>query len=154
MSEGIEINKTELEEMARVILCEIYSAEKAQRELADSDVFGRTNRADYSFDNGLGGFVRQRAGFEDIGGFQRQFDNSAIGAQFNPRMSRREFLEQRSERLKQREGTLKSAFFTMAEAEGGLVKQASNASQEDLPEKLSDIFCRDARRYNGTFERY
>lgn len=36
MNESLGINKKELQEMAKVLLCEIYSTEKAQGVFADS----------------------------------------------------------------------------------------------------------------------
>ncbi|MBP8640800.1 MAG: hypothetical protein KBI01_07885 [Oscillospiraceae bacterium] len=154
MIEGMCINPIELQEMARVMLSEIYSAEKAQSMLADLSYIEGANRTDKRFFSGLESFSRSYSGFGNISGFQRQGGAVAEGAEFNPRLSRREYLEQRSERLKQREPSLNSAVFNEIETELSGIKQHDNLTQEDLSEKLSERFCRDARRYNGAFERY
>lgn len=154
MSEELDIHAIELQEMARIILCEIYSAKKPQSTLVDADYFAEASHSDFRFDNGVEGSERRRAIYRVQDGFQSQFGEEARDGEFYPKLSRREFLEQRMERRIQRENSFNSAVKTAAEADGKSIKQYGNLTQADLPEKLSDIFCRDARRYDGAYERY
>ena len=154
MSKEIEINKIELQEMARAILCELYDAEKSRGKLADSDSFEEADGANFRFFNDFDELDRRLAGFADTNGAQRQNGSPADSSEPYFRLKHKGFLEHRSESAGQRESYVKNTAVTLAEAERGGVKQYGSLTQEVLPEKLSDIFCRDARRYNGAFERY
>lgn len=154
MSEELKTNTIELQEMARIILCEIYSAKKTQSKLGDFWSFGEERPEGFHFDSGLDGVERRSVAFGDIGGLQRQSEGDVEDGEFFPRLSRREFLAQRVERRKEGGNPLFNSGAASTVAESKSIKLSGNLTQADLSEKLSDIFCRDARRYDGTYERY
>lgn len=154
MSDGTQINAAELQEMARVMLCEIYGARKLQNEGHEPDYSERASRNVFRTGSVLDSFGRQSSGFAVDGGFQRKLGNSGENEGFYPRTSRGEFLEQRLQRRRQRQEPFGSTENSSTEAEDNALTLLDNLTQFDLPEKLSDNFCRDARRYDGTFERY
>lgn len=154
MNEGTQINQSELQEMARVLLCEIYGERKLQS--------GR-NELDYST-SGSQMASHAESGYEEIDCRSLGLDNedsvkrkpSSLGesAEFYPRLNRGEFFEQRLLRRRQRQAPYESSNNTSAPAENYIVKSSDNLAALDLSEKISDNFCRDARRYDGAFERY
>lgn len=106
--------------------------------------------------------------FEDELGFKRGADGFGQSGKELPRLSRREYLEHRLARRRNEARLVlknKGAFDGFAFAkedftgfEGALDEDAMATSHfnsgELSTEKLSEAFCRDARRYDGAFERY
>lgn len=154
MSEGLKTNIIELQEMAKIILCEIYSSKKAKSKLGDFGSFDEGRLEDFRFENGFVGVERRSVAFEDISGFSRRSGEKVEDGEFFPRLSRKEFLEQRAERRRPRGNPLFSLGGASSAADGKSIKLSGDLTQADLSEKLSDIFCRDARRYDGAYERY
>lgn len=155
MSEVKDIDKKELQEMARTILCEIYNTSAHKIRFDGSGIFEREEQVGLSLDyRGPDGFERQHANFENAGNFQSRYLEAAEPEGDYPRLSRREFLNHRIERRSIREGAHKTAANAKAKAESGVSTRFGNPIQGDLPEKLSDTFCKDARRYDGAYERF
>ncbi len=167
MSEGIELNECELQEMARVILCEILStketrsrlsgadfSEETQSELNGADFFEEERQAKFRLDKGFEGFERRRVAFENVDGIQRQFVQGDEDGKLVPRLSHGELLARRAESRRRGDDLLIGNRVASAENDGKSVKRYGNLTQAELSEKLSDIFCRDARRYDGAYERY
>ena len=154
MSEVNELIKTELQEMARVILCEIYGATEFLNGSTGSEISASAHQTAMSADNALGTFERRGLSFNDEGPIQRNPSSLSEQAKFYPRLKRAEFLEQRIQRRRQRQSRNESFDITSAESENYSIKSSDNKAALDLSEKLSDNFCRDARRYDGAFERY
>ncbi|MGI5985031.1 MAG: hypothetical protein GXY01_02735 [Clostridiales bacterium] len=159
MSHGKDIDRKELQEMARIMLNEIYSAEhyRSRSELIEN-VEGE-ERSKFGFEDSPGGvFTRQSGDFENAGTLQKPYGKAAEDSEFYPRMSRREYLNQRLERRGKIENDFGSGAGMYANENTGAHSKAARHSENllknDLPEKLSDVFCRDARRYDGAFERY
>ena len=154
MGEGLKTNNIELQEMARIILCEIYGTKRAKSKLGDFASLEEERLEDFRFENGINKVERRSAAFGDISGFPRQSGEKLQDGEFFPRLSRKEFLEQRAERRRPRGNPLFSLGGASSAADGKSIKLSDNLTQADLSEKLSDIFCRDARRYDGAYERY
>ncbi len=155
MSEDTEIKRKELQEMARAILSEIYSSEHARKDLTGFVSSPKTTIAGADrTDTELAGSDNRQLLSEEAYDSEIQAYRADNKEELIPRLSRREFLEQRVLRRKAREGFDGSA----AESGSGTIKsvvtKSGSLTQADLPEKLSDIFCRDARRYDGAFEKY
>lgn len=154
MSEELKTSTIELQEMARIILCEIYSAKKIQSKLGDFGLFEEERPEGFSFDNGLDGVERRSLAFGDTGGLQRQSGGAVEDGELFPRLSRREFMAQRVQRRIARDNPLFNSGVASTVTESKSIKLSGDLTQADLSEKLSDIFCRDARRYDGGYERY
>ncbi len=155
MSEDTEIKREELQEMARAILSEIYSAESARNGLEGLEFSPRVVRGGFGFADGeFRSDGNRRLSYEQAYDLNRQYAEAAVQDEFSPRLKRSDFFEQRVFRRKARE----NAAGAWGESAEGTVENAAvrlgSLPQADLPEKLSDIFCRDARRYDGAFEKY
>ena len=155
MSEDTEIKRTQLQEMARTILSEIYGFEHARKDLigigrSTKETGAGAGRAEF----GLVGIENRQLLSEAAYDSEIQDYHAGNMEELSPRLSRREFLEQRISRRKAREGFDGSAAESSQGAYKGVVTKPGSLTQPDLPEKLSDVFCRDARRYDGGFEKY
>ena len=155
MSENTEIKKEELQEMARAILSEIYDAKSTRNGFEGLEIFSGVSRGTLGFaDEGFRRNEERRLSYEQAYNLNRQYADAVVSDEFSPRLKRGEFLEQRVLRRKARE----SAIGTFGDTDEGVAEKTAVRSgtlpQTDLPEKLSDIFCRDARRYDGAFEKY
>lgn len=80
----------------------------------------------------------------------------AWGEENAPRLSRREFSGGRSARRAGRDLSLTRKLEGGDALESGFGENETLNVREgqELPQKLSDFYCRDARRYDGGFERY
>lgn len=156
MSIETNIEKEELQEMARTILCEIYGAETARSGYAGTEFRAETGSGGYGLSDSFEteGFERRASLFPDIYAFRKRYGESFDEEEFHPRLSRREFLEQRILRRRTKEGLSETLGGTVPDKGRNQTDNPVSLPQADLPEKLSDIFCRDARRYDGAFERY
>lgn len=154
MSEETEIKREELQEMARAILSKIYGAASAQNGFEGLEISPRLSRDGLGFaDREIRGNGERLLSYEQVNDLKRQA-NIADSDEFIPRQSRGEFLEQRALRRSVRE---KAAGISGETAEGTIENAAVRSGslhEADISEKLSDIFCRDARRYDGAFEKY
>ncbi|PKM72479.1 MAG: hypothetical protein CVU91_08800 [Firmicutes bacterium HGW-Firmicutes-16] len=155
MSEDTEIKKEELQEMARAILSEIYGAESAQNGLESLEFSPKVSRGGFGFADGeFWSDGNRRLPYEQAHDLKRRNAEAAVSDEFSPRFKRSDFFEQRVFRRKARE----NAAGALGENAKGTVENAAvrlgSVPQADLPEKLSDIFCRDARRYDGALEKY
>ena len=154
MSEGTQINKTELQEMARVLLCEIYSERKLQSGRNELDYSTSVSQMVSRAESGYVEFDRRSLGRDNEDSIKRKPSGFGEIAESSPRLNRREFFEQRLQRRRQRQAQYENFESASAPAENYIVKSSDNLAALDLSEKISDNFCRDARRYDGAFERY
>ncbi|MEG1315917.1 MAG: hypothetical protein RSC86_00915 [Oscillospiraceae bacterium] len=158
------IEHRELEEMARVMLSEIYSAGVLRGELFERDFekngARRENetRGEFLRDGALfansDNIVRKNAVYDNYSG--NEGENPLAERGENSEMTRREFFEERTERRKRgRAIRLQEQAAGAAEPTLRLAGACfEGVGEKDLPEKLSDFYCRDARRYYGKFERF
>lgn len=100
-----------------------------------------------------GGPVRGRMWRRDFFGEPplRESLERAEEKQTGPRLGREDFFELRTKRRGQRR---EEAVSDGEEAEGFSFSSGGSGFDDRLPERLSEAFCRDARRYDGAFERY
>jgi len=154
MSEGTEIIKTELQEMARAILCEIYGGGKLQSGHNEPDYSASVSQTASLPESSFEEYNRRSLRLDDEGTINRKPSSLSEPAEFYPRLNRGEFFEQRIQRRAQRQAPDESGGSSSASTENYSIKTSDNLTALDLSEKLSDNFCRDARRYDGAFERY
>jgi len=154
MREETEIKREELQEMAKTILCEIYGAAKARSTSAGSDFSETGGVSDFGFTRGTEGLEKLFPAYADLGDMKRTYAEKASSEELYPRLKRGEFWEQRLLRRKTRENQRNTGGEAAAETVRNTQMRPGKLSGADLPEQLSDIFCRDARRYDGAFERY
>ncbi len=154
MNESTESIKTELQEMARVILCEIYGGKKPCSGCAEADYVGSLHRTARRTETAYEEFSRQSIKPDDGGAIQRKSDSFDEGVDFSPRLSRREFFEQRIQRRSQRQVSNESIKKSSISEKNFIIKSSDNLAALDLSEKISNNFRRDSRRYDGAFERY
>ncbi|MEG0035743.1 MAG: hypothetical protein RR743_03695 [Oscillospiraceae bacterium] len=158
------IEHRELEEMARVMLSEIYSAgvlrgELFERDLektparGDNEMWGEFARNGNIFSNS-DNIVRKNAVYDNY--LENEVENPLAERSENSEMTQREFFEERTERRKRgRAIRLQEQAAGAAEPTLRLAGACfEGVGEKDLPEKLSDFYCRDARRYYGKFERF
>ncbi|NCC67982.1 MAG: hypothetical protein EOM14_07270 [Clostridia bacterium] len=146
--------KLELVEMARIILSELSKAE--QVTTAD---FGDTQQ---SFFSGGGAFsdeyaIRKNSSLTYAPENSRAYEQSEFlgGQEDPPRVSRKQFLEQRIERRKSRDETIsESAAISPFAVTANINGVSGGTSARQAAERLSEIVCRDTRRYDGAYERY
>ena len=138
--------RNELQEMASFFLETLEGKSAGQPfEYRVEDVFtgrrGRRNLSETESDR-MGNYGQMGRNFEE---------------EFVPRRSRRDFLENGRLREKSRGTFDKGALLWDGEQnEDARRGQEESVRREDfeLPQRLSDFYCRDARRYDGSFERY
>lgn len=138
--------RNELQEMASFFL-EVLEGKPAGRplEYRTEDVFTR-RRVRQTLSEAAPGMVG------NYGQISHDFEED-----FVPRRSRRDFLENGRLREKSRGVFDKGALLWDGEQnENSRRGQEKPMYREDfeLSQRLSDLYCRDARRYDGSFERY
>ncbi|NCB73450.1 MAG: hypothetical protein EOM51_01715 [Clostridia bacterium] len=154
MTESKEIIKTELQEMARAILCQIFGATEFQNLPLEPEYSASADKMAKSAVNGLEAFDRRGLSFNAEDSIQLKPGSFSEQAEFIPRLKRAEFFEQRIQRRRQRQSPNESFDISSVPFENYKVQSSENLDAMDLSERLSDNFCRDARRYDGAFERY
>lgn len=154
-----EIEKYEIQEIAGTILKEIFAERKRSGAgQAQEPGFGEVSKVGRGIRDFSGGVeIRRNAGSGGVafseGSDRNGTEASAEEQPFLPRLQRRDFMALRAER-RSRRGAVAGGVAT-AEEEGRLsFAESGPGFDERLPEKLSEAFCRDARRYDGAFERY
>ena len=168
-------NDARLQETARVLLAELC---RTDRELGGAAAPGEKNTAlKLKEMRGADGETIEENDILDTVTLLKRYGirgtdemSEPFSAKFSaaeaPRTARREFLQQRLERRARRQteepapdgGTDESA----AEADAGGLDDAvfiadvrrDELTESGLPERLSEVYRRDARRYDGPFERY
>lgn len=165
-----------LREMARTILVELREGERSERRGAYDETATRgTTRFDAAaerYENSIGRDDEEI--FEEKDRLFRDFIRNAARGSANgdgaetalagPRMTRRDFLLQRLNRRAERDSGA-DGFDTVlpetGEASGETEKtvfttdlRRDELTADGLPEKLSEVYRRDARRFDGPFERY
>ena len=154
MSKVMEINREELQEMAKVILSELYSVEKNCAYNAICNL-SEVKTQNYSLQgNGLSEVERRRTAFNEDENFAGNFYLDADDFEFRPKLLRSDYLSQRLERRISRNAAAENYENPMQANAVEPYRLGDKVLQDDLPEKMSESFCRDARRYNGSFERY
>lgn len=175
-----DINRTELTEMARVILSELEKNENLRlHDFSEGNKF-KDRGFDCQFDFKEECSVQSRnEGYGQQA--RREHGDIKAGEVSEPRNTRSDFLSQRLSRRKRRsnntvlkdgvpfnsertviENVPSIAKDTVTEivpfSEGDAVLEEKPKSKElvngEFSEKLSEIICRDTRRYDGPFERY
>ncbi|NLH01872.1 MAG: hypothetical protein GX488_08270 [Clostridiales bacterium] len=152
------MRKEELQEMARIILCEISGSAKLRAQFPS---FGDNEKSRQyqllealSFNDKIAAMGRTFESSDHCGLKSLQLENG----DFYPRRTRREFLEQRIERRTNRTGSLENSAVNETDKRSKIfsetIRSEDSSVKGRLPEKLSDAFRRDARRYDGAFERY
>lgn len=154
MSFEKEISESNLQEMARVILSEIYRGGKPRNRQNETDCTEFLSPTASLAESGGGELDRRTFVYDDERTTQRKPDKSGDFAGFLPRLNRGEFFEQRIQRRRLRQESNSSFDNSSAPAENYSINVSDNLAALNLSEKLSDSFCRDARRYDGAFERY
>ncbi len=138
--------RNELQEMASFFL-EVLEGKTAGRplEYQEEDAFTERRGRQNSLET-------EPYMVKNCGQISRDFEED-----FVPRRSRRDFLENGRLRKKGR-GTFGKEVLLVAgeQNENSRREQEKSVHREDfeLPQRLSDLYCRDARRYDGSFERY
>lgn len=150
-----KIEKCEIQEIAEMIFKEIFTEGKRSgtehvHGVEAAPAIGRRSHG-FGEDN-----EARRSATHDGVFFSEGTDRGEIEAlieemPFSPRLQRRDVMALRIERKSRREaasrgGAEEANRFSFAESATGL--------DDRLPERLSEAFCRDARRYDGAFERY
>ena len=154
MIEATDIKKEELQEMARAILCEIYGAAKIRSELKGSERSETEGASNFGLSGGAESLERSFAVYGDLDDLNRRYADEASAGEHYPRLMRGDFLEQRLLRRGAGRNRQETVDTTAAETARNTQMRSGKLSQTDLSEQLSDIFCRDARRYDGAFDRY
>ena len=152
---------TQLQETARMILDELtgwsWSAERdAPDEAAERELLE---------ENDILGAVSLLRRYEAVGrvGVDRSVE-AGLTPPGAPRTTRRDFLSQRLERRAARNAAetdagaaAENAGLSGADAEDAVFVtdlRRDELTENGLPERLSEVYRRDARRYDGPFERY
>lgn len=152
----MQLEERELQEIAGAILDGIL----AEKKRADSvlgaepgpEALERTERLEEAFLSEAGpvrGKVRRRGFFTDPP--FRESLGRAEKKQAGHRSDSEDYFELRTERRGRRREEAVSA---NEDAEGFSFSSGGSGFDDRLPERLSEAFCRDARRYDGAFERY
>lgn len=144
----------ELVEMARTILSELSKVE--QMTTADFEIGQQSIISGHSafFDEYA---VRTRGGIANYADTTRGYERGKFSDNQPPRDSRRQFLEQRIERRRSRaEAISEPASVSSVEATSGGegVNGVTMPSAREAAERLSEIVCRDTRRYDGAYEKF
>lgn len=148
--------KLELVEMARMILSELSKAE--QVKTAD---FGETQQSSFSGDRVFPDeyAIRKNSGMANATESSKAYELSEFigGREDPPRVSRKQFFEQRIERRKSRDETISenaAISHVAVTTNSNGASDVTGTSARQAAERLSEIVCRDTRRYDGVFERY
>lgn len=157
MSQKVNTSKSQMQEMAKIILCEIYGGESAY------SLFGPDTNASVTQAQLIEALSTQSQMLRMEREFQSGEENAERYAQAfwagegAPRLSRKDYFGQRFGRKPGRtetnEQTAHNADKSM-EAYPEAIQNTGLVVSGELSEKLSERFCRDARRYDGAYERY
>lgn len=151
-----KIDKAALNELAKVILSELtmYESKRLKQRGVDyGDKLRKARAMRYDAENGYAD-VREKI-YEGLDTATSEYVESAV--EFAPRQSRSEFRAQRIERRNNRsfqEGDGAGFIAEALSADAQRQNTTSELAQGRQAEKLSELFCRDSRRYDGAFERY
>lgn len=151
------IDKAALDELARTILSELTKYESSRRgDRAASFGDNMRRKRSSSFETESGETAKMSSDYGAEGTYAPFFRNDGAD-EYAPLRSRRDLLGQRIERRKSRSLQKSGDAAYITAAINGIPErptEASDPTQCRQAEKLSELFCRDARRYDGAFERY
>ena len=140
----------ELRRAARSILAELDRAAATQGSL-ETDLAEMPDEFDYSDTTDT---VYQLKRYRALRAAEISGNNILTDTEMSaPRTTRRQFLQQRIERRMKRDAGQNGGGALDGEAVEADVKK-SELTDAGMPARLSEVYRRDARRYDGPFERY
>lgn len=145
-----DLAPAERKELARALLTELNATEKSEA-VQNQDKEAATVKRQRAFESDES--ERSAADYKTD---DRQEESAPKGADFSqeqaPRTHRREFLEQRLQRRAGRSAAMPDG----AAADGTDFSRSApaTAAVRNAADKISEMVCRDARRYDGAFEKF